>query len=164
MAYYRSNREAVSTLTTPGHIYFIQAESGGLVKIGWATCPKTRMAHMQAHGPLKLVLLHSEPGNGKEEAELHRKFAAGRQHGEWFSPSCALMAEIESRRGRNSPKVYSPGAPAPVWGEPIAARKPKRAASDKPAESGPPWPPPQSYWEHGNPGWDRLVRASAALE
>lgn len=65
MVYFRKTRDAVSKLTTPGHIYFIQAESGGLVKIGWATCPKTRMARMQAHGPLKLVLLHSEPGNGK---------------------------------------------------------------------------------------------------
>src|SRR5205809_237130 len=118
MSYFRSNRDAVSTLTTPGHIYFIQAESGGLVKIGWATCPKTRMAHMQAHGPLKLILLHSEPGNGKEEKALHRQFAAERDHGEWFAPSPALMAEIQARRGRNAPKLYEAAAPAPVWADP----------------------------------------------
>lgn len=163
MAYYRINREAVSTLTTPGHIYFIQAESSGLVKIGWATCPKTRMAQMQAHGPLKLLLLHSEPGNGREEAELHRQFTADRQHGEWFAPCSALMAEIDDRRSRNATKAYSPGEPAPTWSEPIFKIKPKRRRAPKSERTGPPWPPPQSYWQHGSPGWNRLVRAAAAL-
>lgn len=120
MVYFRKTRDAVSKLTTPGHIYFIQAESGGLVKIGWATCPKTRMARMQAHGPLKLVLLHSEPGNGKDEAALHRQFAVDRRHGEWFEPTAGILAHIEGRRGA----TVQPYAPAPAETYVLRGRKP----------------------------------------
>lgn len=145
----------VSKLSTPGHVYFIQGEHGGLIKIGWATCPRTRMARMQAHGPIKLVLLHSEPGNGKEEAALHAKFKTDRQYGEWFSPSIALLTEISDRRARSAGKVYKPGAPPleplapPFWKH--EAPKPQPASADP-------------YWEPGNAGWDRLVEAAKALD
>lgn len=158
--------EYVSKLTTPGHIYFIQAESGGLIKIGWATKPEARMAQMQAHGSLKLVLLHSEPGNGREEADLHRQFAAERRHGEWFEPSERLLAEIEARRGRNEPKTYEPGKP-PATPDPVVIEvrrvQDRRRKPARPEEQGPTWPPPQEYWEYGNPGWDRLKRAAESL-
>lgn len=110
MAYQRVSIEYVSKLTTPGHVYFIQADAGGLIKIGWATKPEVRMARMQAHCPVTLKLLYSEPGNGKDERALHDQFAADRQHGEWFTPSQALLAEIETRRGRNEAKTYVPAA------------------------------------------------------
>lgn len=150
----------VSKITTPGHLYFIQGAEGGLIKIGWATVPETRMAHLQAHSPVRLALLHTEPGNGKEEAALHKQFAAARSHGEWFRPVPALMTEIEARHGRNTEKVYEPGKPLP---EPIVSR-PRRPRQKRPERLGPPRAPTSDYWEPGNPGWDKLVLASKALE
>lgn len=101
----------ISKLSTPGHVYFIQAEGGGPIKIGWATDPAKRLAGMQPHSPLKLVLVFSEPGNGREEAELHEQFAKYRLHGEWFEPASEILREIEIRRGRNEPKTYIAAAP-----------------------------------------------------
>jgi hypothetical protein len=66
---------------------------------------------MQAHSPAVLVILHTEPGNGREERELHAQFSAHRLHGEWFTPAPDILAEIEIRRGRNEAKVYIPAAP-----------------------------------------------------
>lgn len=155
-----SNR-GVSKITTPGHLYFIQGGEDGLIKIGWVTAPETRMAHLQAHSPVKLAILHTEPGNGKEEAALHKQFAWARQHGEWFRPVPALLAEIEVRRGRNHEKVYEPGAPVP---EPliIEPKKPRKKLIVAEMQ-GPTWPPPVSYWDYGNPGWDRLAKAMEVL-
>lgn len=82
----RSVWDQVSTLTTPGFVYFVQAEIGGLVKIGWATKPAERVRNMQRWCPVKLTILFSVPGDGKMEAELHRRFKSARQHGEWFEP------------------------------------------------------------------------------
>ena len=80
MAGFISWDRGVSKLSTPGHIYFIQAEGGGAIKIGRATCPQKRLSGMQPHSPVRLVILFSEPGNDREEAELHAKFAAHRLH------------------------------------------------------------------------------------
>lgn len=107
------NFQGVSNRTTPGFIYFIQADCGGLVKIGWATKPEVRMAQMQAHCPVILTLLHHEPGNGKQERELHARFAALRKHGEWFSAGEDLLAYIADRRRLADFPAYQPAPPEP---------------------------------------------------
>jgi hypothetical protein len=111
----------VSTLRNPGFVYFIQGADGGPIKIGWATRPAVRMAQMQAHSPVDLRLLHTEPGNGREERELHARFAAARKHGEWFWPADELLAFIEARKGCNEPKEYQPAVEAPYV---LKGRKP----------------------------------------
>lgn len=111
----------VSNRTTPGFIYFIQGESGGLVKIGWATKPEVRMAHMQAHCPVTLRLLHFEPGNGKQERELHAKFAEFRKHGEWFEEAQAILDHIAARKALES---FPPYVPAPSEPYVFRGRKP----------------------------------------
>lgn len=99
--------EGVSTKTTPGHVYFIQGEGGGLIKIGWATNPAVRLKAMQMVCPVRLVMLLSFPGSGDTERALHKRFANLRAHGEWFEPSAALLAVIEELR------AYPPEPP--VW-------------------------------------------------
>lgn len=121
MAIINFDVKGVSNRTTPGHIYFIQGTDGGLVKIGWATSPAVRMAHMQAHCPVVLTLLHSEPGNGKQERELHARFSALRKHGEWFEPGADLLAYIEERRALDAFPAYEP---APVEPYVFKGRKP----------------------------------------
>jgi hypothetical protein len=74
----------VTALENP-MIYFIQAGSRGLVKIGFSGGhPRQRMACLQIGSPVKLRLIGMSPGNQKDEAEWHRRFAHLREHGEWF--------------------------------------------------------------------------------
>jgi hypothetical protein len=107
------SRRGTSTLTTPGNVYFIQAEIGGLIKIGWASDPDLRLERMQPHSPLVLRLLFCYPGNGRQERELHTKFAAARKHGEWFEPVPALLAHIEACKASAGSVAYEPVIVAP---------------------------------------------------
>lgn len=84
----RAEREA----RTP--VYFV--EGAGLVKIGFATFPVERFMGMLTSCPIPLSLLASMPGGPRVEAELHRRFAADRMHGEWFRRSPDLDAVIAS--------------------------------------------------------------------
>lgn len=100
----------VSTLRTPGKVYFVQAEGGGLIKIGWATKPAARIFNMQMYCPVRLDLLLEVVGSGQLERTLHVKFATYRRHGEWFEPAAELLELIDAWR-REPP-------PAPEWKRP----------------------------------------------
>lgn len=77
-------------------VYFIQAVSGGLVKIGVATNPEDRLAQIQHMSPVPLRIIATLPGAGQQgEAALHQRFAGARRHGEWFEPVAELVALIE---------------------------------------------------------------------
>lgn len=90
--------QAPYTLKTEGFIYFVQAEAGGLVKIGWATNVEKRLATMQMVCPIPLTVLARFAGSVPAERALHQRFAAHRQHGEWFSPCPELMALIDETK------------------------------------------------------------------
>lgn len=111
--------EGVSCLKTPGFVYFIQAEGGGLIKIGWATKPAVRVANMQMYCPIKLAILLHVTGDGAMERDLHKRFEASRRHGEWFEPTPDLLALVEE--WRSSPP------PAPIWPE----KKPPLSLADR---------------------------------
>lgn len=72
-------------------IYFIQAENGGPIKIGYARNVMDRLTQIQSMCPFKLVLLASARGTLQDERTLHRKFANARLHGEWFSPKQEII-------------------------------------------------------------------------
>jgi len=75
-------------------VYFVQASSDGLIKIGHSTSVASRLAVLQASSPVKLRLLLDVPGGAPLEMFLHEAFAVWRQHGEWFSPCPALLTLI----------------------------------------------------------------------
>lgn len=76
-------------------VYFIQAVSGGLIKIGVATDPVARLAEIQRMCPIPLRVLAVLPKVGQPgEAALHRRFAGARRHGEWFEPTPELLREV----------------------------------------------------------------------
>lgn len=110
MAFISAER-GISKLSTPGHVYFIEARLCRAIKIGWATDPRKRLVTLQAQCPDQLDLVFSEPGNGREEAELHARFAHLRMRGEWFKAHPDIWDEINRRRGRNAPKTYIAAAP-----------------------------------------------------
>ena len=65
-------------------VYFIQAEHGGPVKIGWTYDPDSRLKTLQTASPYKLVIRFLLPGTQRLEHYLHDRFAAYRLEGEWF--------------------------------------------------------------------------------
>jgi hypothetical protein len=81
-----------------GKIYFVQAEVGGLLKIGFSTDPSDRLRHLQTGSPERLVLLHVMAGTPAIERWLHERFAHLRVHGEWFFPANELISLINDFR------------------------------------------------------------------
>lgn len=75
-------------------IYFIQAEQGGPVKIGYTTGETiaARLSSLQTSCPFPLRVLRTMPGTTQDERALHARFADARLHGEWFHPTDELIA------------------------------------------------------------------------
>ncbi|MDX2557636.1 GIY-YIG nuclease family protein [Streptomyces stelliscabiei] len=65
-------------------VYLIGSPTSPLVKIGWTDNPERRLRHLQTGSPVPLQLLALFEGGSIVEAELHRRFADKRRHGEWF--------------------------------------------------------------------------------
>jgi hypothetical protein len=82
-------------------IYFVQADRVGLIKIGFAEDPESRLRELQVGSPVRLRLLRAEEGGREREAALHRRFAHARSHGEWFFPVPDLLAYV-GRPGRSA--------------------------------------------------------------
>lgn len=76
------------------YVYFIQGEATGLIKIGKANDPGTRLKGLQTGSPDHLVLLGVIPCTKTRETELHEDFKAFKVHGEWFKPSAELLSFI----------------------------------------------------------------------
>lgn len=78
-----------------GFVYFIEAEETGLIKIGHAANPNSRMESIQGMSPAKLRLIGYMPGSIADEKALHARFATDRSHGEWFRYSMQISDYIQ---------------------------------------------------------------------
>lgn len=78
-------------------IYFVEAPSTGLVKIGFTTNLKARLYSLRGGGGAAVVmrLVKAIPGSRRVEAAMHRRFKAHRVRGEWFTLA-PIRAEIEA--------------------------------------------------------------------
>lgn len=72
--------------------YVVRAGHAGPVKIGRSKDPVNRIAELQTACAEQLVLLHIVPFD--IEGKLHRRLAAWRVRGEWFSAEC--MDELDA--------------------------------------------------------------------
>lgn len=80
---------------TQKYIYFLRPIGmDGPIKIGCSVTPAQRLRSVEIWSPLKLEIIASAPGIMRHENFLHHKFAANRLHGEWFTPSPALLGII----------------------------------------------------------------------
>jgi hypothetical protein len=82
-----------------GVVYFLQAEPGDPVKIGYAkdrAGVERRLRAAQLGHPAALRVLAIMDGGRVLEAELHRRFANDRIYGEWFRPSPGLLGLIRA--------------------------------------------------------------------
>lgn len=70
-------------------VYFVQRLDGA-VKIGFTSDLSRRLREVRRdHGDVRT--LATAPGAGVAEGVLHRRFAAFRVEGEWFSPDAAIL-------------------------------------------------------------------------
>lgn len=83
-------------MRAPTNVYFVQAETLGLIKIGAASTVGSRLCNLQVGSPnrLKLLAVMFSENALLLEAELHGRFAKHRAHGEWFRPVPELLAFI----------------------------------------------------------------------
>lgn len=85
-----------SVLATSGRrwVYFIQATSGGPVKIGTAANVQHRLDGLQTASAEVLQVLGVMEARARLEGELHRRFDGLRMLGEWFRPEPELLKFI----------------------------------------------------------------------
>jgi hypothetical protein len=77
------------------YVYVVQAVTLGLVKIGKANWPESRIEGIRTGCPDEMrVLGFLHDLTGKLESSLHARFAEHRVRGEWFSPAPELMAWV----------------------------------------------------------------------
>lgn len=96
--YRQGRREQVRRPVSERFVYFILAANSGLIKIGSAVDPASRLRVLQTGSPEPLRLIRTIPGGAELERQLHRDFAADRVHGEWFRPSEVLLDLVEGVR------------------------------------------------------------------
>ena len=80
-------------------VYFVQAATGGPIKIGTSANVAARVAALQTASPTRLRVLATAPGGVALERALHVAFAAERLEGEWFSATPALLALVRELGG-----------------------------------------------------------------
>jgi hypothetical protein len=77
-------------------VYFLQAQSGGRIKIGVSKDAAKRVASLRTSSPepVEVVGLMVCNEGGALEGRLHKQFAHIRTHGEWFEPTQELWVFI----------------------------------------------------------------------
>ena len=91
------------------YVYFIQAEDGGPVKIGWTFNAQKRLRAFQSASPYKLVIRKVIVGTQRLESYLHKRYESYRLEGEWFEPQpdmpgCLHEGGISTADWLDSPK------------------------------------------------------------
>ncbi len=84
-------RAGLDPLARETVIYFVQSEHGGPIKIGRTDDLAMLLVNLQGSRPDKLTILAAAHGTVEQERELHRRFAATREKGEWFAPTEELL-------------------------------------------------------------------------
>lgn len=79
-------------------VYFLQAQSGGRIKIGVSKDAAKRVASLRTSSPepVEIVGLMVCNEGGALEGRLHKQFAHIRSHGEWFEPAQELWVFIDA--------------------------------------------------------------------
>lgn len=77
----------------PRYVYFVQADTLRLVKIGVAVDLSNRLSALRTGNADTLTVLGVIPDDDARTLEraLHHEFRAHWHHGEWFSPCVALL-------------------------------------------------------------------------
>lgn len=75
-------------MNSKDHLYIIQSDFTGMIKIGRSKDPSKRLKQLQTGNPNKLRLIASFNGQGWKEKILHESLKKFRKEGEWFDYNC----------------------------------------------------------------------------
>jgi len=78
-----------------GVVYFVEAGTGGPIKIGWTQDVDRRIAELQTANAHKLILMGTIPGTLEDETAVHARFSHLRMEAEWFRNSPEIQEFIE---------------------------------------------------------------------
>jgi hypothetical protein len=70
------------------HLYFIQSDVTGSIKIGRSNNPKRRLGDLQTGNPRKIKLISVIEGKGHLEKKLHESLKDFKLRLEWFDYKC----------------------------------------------------------------------------
>lgn len=79
-------------------VYFVQSEGNNLIKIGYTTNLKKRLAKMRTDSSTPLKVLFAMEAYRLEEKSIHSGLFKFNIHGEWFAPSAELLEYIEEQK------------------------------------------------------------------
>jgi len=88
-------RHAIRREPFAAAVYFAQADSTRLIKIGTSLNVRERMKALGTANSERINLRALCPGHTNTESWFHAKFASDRSHGEWFRPSRRLRANVK---------------------------------------------------------------------
>jgi hypothetical protein len=77
------------------YIYFIQASSGGNIKIGYSRSVASRLEALMSWSPERLIILATVPGGVKQEQAIHFRLKDYWSHHEWFRPCDAISSLVK---------------------------------------------------------------------
>ncbi len=87
-------------------IYFIQAVTGGPIKIGFsAQHPESRLYSLQVGNPEELQIIATMSGTKNFEKEVHRRFYKHHIRGEWFRDDPEIKGFISERAAPTPPEA-----------------------------------------------------------
>ena len=92
-------------ISSDPHVYFVQGEFTGLIKIGFTNNPKKRWTELGAQASEPIRFLATLKGDMDDEKKLHLRFKQARVHGEWFLPNEELLRFINSICDSEIPEV-----------------------------------------------------------
>ena len=96
-----------------GYVYFIEAATLKLIKIGCATKPHSRLSMLQVGSPDQLRLIGVIASGDVEllEQHIHHMHKEARVRGEWFRPVPALIEYINAYAYASDWRFGEPGQP-----------------------------------------------------
>lgn len=80
------------------NVYLIESKNG-MLKIGTSVCCEHRAELICSMSPVPCRLIAKWRGQHRQEFALHKRFAAYRDHNEWFRIEGDLLAFVEEMRG-----------------------------------------------------------------
>jgi len=90
-------------------IYFVGNRDLGIVKIGYTTKLKRRMASLRTGSPVPIKLFAVIFADASLETRLHEHFKSSRKHGEWFTISADLEHCIDDIKNQRVPDCVPAG-------------------------------------------------------
>lgn len=93
------------------HVYFVQDERTGLIKIGTSGNIRERIRNLESKYKTKLKFMGRLNGRTETEKQLHKRFWQYHHSGEWFTPAQELLEFIENHAVATLPELR----PTPKW-------------------------------------------------